>query len=183
MVNGSWKRSLRKESRLAVEVARTQGSVNGLSSLEPESILSELLDLEPGLNEEAYYSERALFYNPGRVAPLGVIFAAIKDHDGPNDKKSKLSRGGVFRFAFQLPLRNYEDRFGRVPPRPAKGKFVEIEHDPSVLDELTPHPVYAWMRWVQVLSPTGRTFDSLLPSLEESLMSVRARWSMRFGSR
>ena len=39
--------------------------------------------------------------NPGRTAALGVMFAAIKDHDGPNDQASRLSRPGVYRLAFQ----------------------------------------------------------------------------------
>lgn len=150
---------------------------------DPDEILRELISLDPHLEEEAYYSERALFYNPGRSAPLGVIFAAVKDHDGPNDTRSLLSRPGVFRFAFQLPRPEYERRFGRPPARPAKGEVVALDHDPSVLDELTPHPVYAWMRWVQILRPTRPTFDSLLPPLEESLASVRARWGARSASR
>ncbi|HYO61634.1 MAG TPA: DUF6194 family protein [Actinomycetota bacterium] len=163
---------------MTLEVAASRSAV-----LDPDSILDELARLDPHLNEEAYYSERALFYNPGRSVPLGVIFAAVKDHDGPNDKRSRLSRPEVFRFAFQLPRPEYERRFGRPPPRPAKGEVVTIDHDPSVLDELTPHPVYAWMRWVQILCPTRPAFDSLLPPLEESLASVRARWDARASSR
>jgi hypothetical protein len=151
-------------------------------ALQPEEILTELLDLDRNLNEEAYYSERALFYNPWRSAPLGVIFASVKEHDGPNDKMSRLSRPDVFRLSFQLTRHDYEDRFGPAPLRPLKGDPVSLEQDPSVLDELTPHPVYAWMRWVQVLSPTARTFDSLRPSLVESLVSVRRRWDARLAS-
>lgn len=151
--------------------------------LEPESILVRLAGLDPHLTEEAYYSERAVFYNPGRSAPLGVIFAAVKDHDGPNDRRSGLSRPGVFRFAFQLPRHEYDRRFGPAPARPAKGSAVTFGHDPSVLDELTPHPVYAWMRWVQVLCPSQATFGLLLPLVEESLLSVKARWAARAAPR
>ena len=132
---------------------------------------------------QAYYSERSVFYNPGRSAPLGVIFASIKEHDGPNDARSNLNRLGVYRLAFQLSQEEYEARFGRVPPRPAKGEFVRVDHEVSTLDVLAPHPIYAWMRWVQVLSPSRRTFDSLLPVLEESLVSVKARWEARAASR
>ncbi len=151
-------------------------------ALQPEEILTELLHLDRDLNEEAYYSERALFLNPRRSAPLGVIFASIKEHDGPSDKSSRLSRPDVFRLSYQLTRHDYEERFGPAPPRPLKGDLVSLEQDLSVLDELTPHPVYAWMRWVQVLSPTARTFDSLRPSLVESLVSVRRRWDARLAS-
>ena len=168
---------------MALDVAAAGRPVNGRRVIEPRSILGRLVVLDAHLDEELYYSERAVFYNPGRSAPLGAIFAAIKDHDGPNDKRSRLSRPGVFRFAFQLPRREYDRHFGPAPPRPAKGRSVTLEQDPSVLDELTPHPVYAWMRWVQVLCPTQGTFDSLLPLLEESLESVRTRWDARSAPR
>lgn len=148
----------------------------------PEQILAELRALDRGLREEDYYSERALFYNPGRAAPLGVIFSSVKDHDGPNDARSDLSRPGVFRVAFQLPPDEYTRRLGPVPPRPAKGAFVTIDADPSVLDALTPHPVYAWMRWAQILCPSRASLDGLMPVLEASLAGVRARWGRRQAS-
>ena len=38
-------------------------------------------------------------------------------------------------------------------------------HDFTALDELMPHPVYGWMGWVQVLSPSRRTFGEIQPLL------------------
>jgi hypothetical protein len=70
--------------------------------IEPEAILDDLLGLDPALMRQGYYGERSVFYNPGAAAPLGVIFASIKDRDGPDDKRANLSRPGVYRFAFQL---------------------------------------------------------------------------------
>jgi Family of unknown function (DUF6194) len=147
--------------------------------IEPAEILGELLELDPHLRLEPYYSEQAIFYNPGGAAPLGVIFAAIKDHDGPNDKASRLSRPGVYRFAFALAPAEYGARFGEPPSRPPRGRAVQIASDPAALNELGPHPVYAWMRWVQILTPARRDFVALRPSLEESLGLVRARWQRR----
>lgn len=148
-------------------------------AIEPAAILAELLELDPDLRVEPYYSEQAVFYNPGRAAPLGVIFAAIKDHDGLNDQASRLSRPRVFRLAFALAPRAYAARFGDVPPRPPRGGVVRLEFDPAALNELAPHPVYAWMRWVQILAPTRRQFVALRPLLEESLTLVQARWKRR----
>ena len=38
--------------------------------------------------------------------------------------------------------------------RPAKGGVVALpDYDPTRVNELMPHPIYAWMRWVQILSP------------------------------
>ena len=151
--------------------------------LEPEGILDRLLEFDEGLGVEEYYSERAAFYNPGRAAPLGVIFAAIKDHDGPNDRRSHLDRPGVFRFAFQLTRADYIAHFERVPPRPPKGSAVEVPFDVSRRDVLTPHPVYAWMRWVQILCPTAESFEELRPMLDRSLAAVKERWRKRATSR
>jgi hypothetical protein len=152
----------------------------GRRAIDPEDILVELVDLDPGLRREAYYGERSIFYNPGGVAPLGAIFASVKDRDGPNDKASKLGREGVYRFAFCLPPERFAERFGEPPRRPPKGGAVDLSaFDLTRLGELMPHPVYAWMRWVQILSPTRRQYESLQPLLEESLELVKAKWKQK----
>jgi hypothetical protein len=150
----------------------------------PEEILRELLALDHGLRLEPYYGERAVFYNPGGAAPLGVILAAVKDHDGPNDRAAELSRDGIYRFAFGMSPRTFTRLFGAVPARPARGDAVALPgYDLTRLDELVPHPVYAWMSWVQVLAPTAARFESLRPLLAESLELARARWRRRAVSR
>ena len=152
----------------------------GPRTIEPEELLRELLAFDADLRLEAYYGERAVFYNPRRTAPLGVIFASVKDRDGPNDARARLSRAGVYRLAFGLPAASFERRFGGIPARPPKGAAVALPgHDLTRLGELTPHPVYAWMSWVQVLAPTAACFESLRPLLAESLEVVRAKWERR----
>jgi Family of unknown function (DUF6194) len=151
-----------------------------LSAIEPEELLSDLLGLDPGLRRQAYYGERSIFYNPGGVAPLGTIFASIKDHDGPNDQAAKLSRQGVYRLAFCLTPERFAERFGQPPRRPPKGSSVDLAgYDLTRLDELMPHPVYAWMRWVQILSPSRPQYQALKPLLAESLEVVKAKWTQR----
>ncbi len=148
--------------------------------LEPEEILTGLLGLYPGLRRERYYGERALFYNPDGSAPLGTIFCAIKDRDGPNDKASGLSRPGIFRFAFEMSDATFKRHFGRPPRRPPKGELLELRgHDVTRLDVLAPHPVYAWMRWVQILAPTAGRLEALRPLLAESIELVREKWQRR----
>jgi Family of unknown function (DUF6194) len=148
--------------------------------VEPGEILSDLLGSDPALSLERYWGERSIFYNPGRRAPLGVIWVSVKDHDGENDSSAELSRDGVYRFAFQLPRGEYERRFGGLPRRPPKGGVVDLPgYDPTRLDELMPHPVYAWMAWVQILAPTQARFESLRPLLADSLDGVRAKWRRR----
>src|SRR5918997_5089315 len=137
-------------------------AVTAQRAIEPENILCDLLRLDPSLRRERYWGEQSLFYNPGRSAPLGVIFASIKDHDGENDRSANLARDGVYRFAFCLAPATYARLFGNPPARPPKGGVVTLpDYDPTRVNELMPHPVYAWMRWVQILSPSRARFDSL----------------------
>jgi Family of unknown function (DUF6194) len=146
--------------------------------MEPEELLSDLLGLDPGLRRRSYYGERSIFYNPGDAAPLGAIFASIKDRDGPNDNAARLSRPGVFRLAFCLTADRFAERFGQPPRRPPKGGSVDLAgYDLTRPDELMPHPVYAWMRWVQILSPSRSQYQSLQPLLAESLEAVKANWA------
>ncbi len=149
-------------------------------AIEPEEILRDLVRFDPGLRQERYWGERSIFYNPGGRAPLGVIFASIKDHDGENDRSSQLSREGVYRFAFCLARDAYADMFGDTPARPPKGGVVDLpDYDPTRVQRLMPHPVYAWMRWVQILSPTREQYESLKPFVLESLEAVKAKWTRR----
>jgi hypothetical protein len=148
--------------------------------MDPEDILRDLLALDPALRRERYYGERAVFYNPGGTAPLGVIFASVKDRDGPNDRAARLSRRGIYRLAFGLTRPTFARLFGAVPRRPPKGRAVTLPgYDLTHIDQLTPHPVYAWMSWVQILSPTATRFASLEALLGESLELARERWSRR----
>jgi hypothetical protein len=154
--------------------------VTAPNAIDPEDILRDLLGLDPGLRLERYWGEQSVFYNPGRLAPLGVIVASIKDHDGANDRAAKLSHAGVYRLAFCLAPDTYVRRFGQPPARPPKGGVVQLPaYDPTRLNELMPHPVYAWMRWVQILAPTAAQYASLRALLAESLVLAQAKWQRR----
>jgi hypothetical protein len=67
-----------------------------------------------------------------------------------------------------------------TPRRPPKGGVVDVAaNDVTRIGELSPHPVYAWMRWVQILSPTLEQYESLKPLLSESLAAVKSKWQQR----
>jgi hypothetical protein len=149
-------------------------------AIDPEEILSDLLGLDTALQRERYYGERAIFYNPGRAARLGGIVAGIQDHNDPNDRSSRLWRADGYRFAFGISPGTFARRFGEVPPRPPKGETVALPgHDLDRVGELTPHPVYAWNSWVQILAPTRAELESLQPLLAESLDLARIKWRRR----
>ena len=151
-----------------------------LPAVKAEELLSELLGLDPGLRRQADDGERSILDNPRGAAPLGTIVASVKDHDGPNDKAAKPPRQGAYRLAFRLTSERFAERFGQPPRRPPKGGLVDlVGHDPTRLGELAPHRVYAWMRWVQILSPTRAQYETLKPLLLDSLEVVKSRWRKR----
>ena len=57
-----------------------------------------------------------------------------------------------------------------------KGGVVATGHDFTEVDTLMPHPVYAWMGWVHVLSASPRTFADLRPLLAEAYDAVVAKY-------
>jgi hypothetical protein len=145
----------------------------------PDEVIDALVAAYPGLVPKETCGETSLFYNPGRALASGAYFATIKEHDGENDRASALDRDGVFRLSFGLAPATYERLFGPRPPRPAKGQAVATGHDFTALDELTPHPVYAWMGWVQILCPTEQSWASLRPLLDEAHARAKGAFDAR----
>jgi hypothetical protein len=150
-----------------------------MAPMTAETVIQRLTLEFQGLVPKASWGETSLFYNPNNVLKNGVYFATIKEHDGENDKASQLDREGVFRLSFGLPPVNYEQLFGPRPPRPDKGGVVPTGHDFTALNELMPHPVYAWMSWVQVLSCTEHTLRGLTPLLTMAYEKARAGFTRR----
>jgi hypothetical protein len=129
----------------------------------PTEIVHEICARFGGLVPKASWGETALFYNPGGLLVHGVYFCTLKQHDGANDRASHLDREGVFRVAIGLTPASYASMFGNKPARPAKGACAATGHDFTALNRLMPHPVYAWMGWAQILSPSRDRFEELLP--------------------
>lgn len=134
----------------------------------PKTVISKICAEFSGVVPKSSWGETSLFYNPEKALPNGVYFCTIKEKDGENDKASNLNREGVFRLAIGIPPTTYTGLFGAKPPRPAKGCIVSTGHDFTQLNVLTPHPIYAWMSWIQVLSPTEETFEQVLPLIKEA---------------
>ena len=68
---------------------------------------------------------------------------------------------------------------GSGSARPAKGGVVNTGHDFAALDVLGPHPVYAWMGWVQALSPTTSAYPENRPLIEEAHRPDVAKFAPR----
>lgn len=154
-------------------------SADMVSEMTPSDVIESIVSAYPGLEPSRSWGETSLFYNPDRLLPNGVYFATLKERDGANDTASELDRPGVFRLSFGLPTDRYEALYGPRPARPAKGGCVATGHDFTSIDELMPHPVYAWMGWVQVLSPSRTTLAAVQPLLSAAHGAAAQRYHRR----
>ncbi|WLP93817.1 DUF6194 family protein [Psychrobacter sp. M13] len=121
-----------------------------------------------GVKPKTSWGETSLFYNPDNILPNGVYFCTIKEQDGDNDSASNLNRESVFRLSLGVGKEVYIEVFGATPKRPAKGETVDIEQDFSQLNLLMPHPIYAWMGWICINSPTNDSFAKMTKYIELS---------------
>jgi len=145
----------------------------------PETIIKLLTSELDGVVPKSSWGETSLFYNPGKLLPNGVYFCTIKEKNGDNDKSSELDRDSVFRVSVGVGKSNYEQHFGIKPKRPEKGGIVNTGHDFTKLDELMPHPIYAWMSWVQILSPSKSSFDSCYPLIKDAHASAVMKFNKK----
>lgn len=141
-------------------------------AITPEAIIDRICNTFSGITPKATWGEISLFYNPGGYRPNGVYVCTIKQQDGSHDRASNLDREGVFRLSIGLPPEAYQPLFGQKPARPAKGGVVTTGHDFTQRNQLMPHPIYAWMGWVQILSPSQEAFEGIFPLIEAAYQAA-----------
>lgn len=146
-----------------------------------EQIVDDLLNRFDNLIVKKTWGETSLFFNPNAASAHGSYFLTIKESDGKNDKASNLGRDGIFRVSFGVSRNSYEALFGPKPPRPTKGGVVETKHDFTQTNLLMPHPIYAWMNWLQVLNPSVETWSSIHHLVQESYVLSKARFEHKKG--
>jgi hypothetical protein len=150
--------------------------------VKPEEIVEQITSNFEGVIPKSSWGETSLFYNPNQVLPNGIYFCTIKEKNGDNDKASELDREGIFRLSIGISQRDYEKQFGSRPQRPSKGCIIDADHDFAKLDTLMPHPMYGWMSWVQVLNPSGSTFNNLLPFINEAYSKAVIKFNQKTGN-
>ena len=138
-----------------------------------------ILDNYQGVIVTDAYRERSFFYNPDGSLPKGIYFATIKESDGPNDKASNLDRDGIYRLSVGVGKKQYQQLFGDVPKRPAKGEIVELDLDFSTTGMIMPHPIYAWLGWVCINNPDIEKLDLLKHLLDISYQNVLAKFAKK----
>lgn len=136
--------------------------------MKPHDILQACLTNLPDTLLLQSWGESGIFYNPGRTRKRGVYVLTVKEKDGANDRASHLDRPGMFRVNLGLRKETFRRLFGPLPARPPKGGVVETGCDFTAPDQLLPHPVYAWMGWVCVLTPSLETWKAMEPLVRES---------------
>lgn len=144
-----------------------------------DEILRQCLDRLEGTVLVESWGERGIFYNPGHALKRGVYLLTIKERDGANDRASQLDRPGIFRVNIGVRPDTYRTLFGPKPARPQAGGVVSLPCDFTVLDQLIPHPVYAWMGWVCILNPSEEAFQRTWPLVEEAHGYAREKFQKR----
>lgn len=149
-----------------------------MTDLRMQTAIDHLASLV-GVNVVEAWGETSFFYNPDDRFARGTYFATIKDKDGEHDRGSQLDREGVWRLSMGVRSQTFETLFGRRPARPANGKAVEGPWDFARLDTLMPHPTYAWMGWVAILSPSAASWAKCKPQTEDAHRRAVATFEKR----
>lgn len=149
------------------------------NAISEQELTRLILDRYEGLICKEAYRETTFFYNPDQLLPNGIYVCTIKSEDGPNDKASDLNRASVYRLSCGLPADKYYDLFGAKPKRPAKGQTVDLEVDFTALDQIIPHPIYAWMGWVCVNNPEEETLRHFLALMDFSYEKAKRAYIKR----
>ena len=106
---------------------------------------------------------------------MGGTFFSCNEQSWPNfatittgddfDDASDLGRDGVFRLNLGVTGATFRRLVGDI-----------AEPDPTALDTLIPHPLYARQHWVSILNPSAHTFETIVrPLLEEAHGIVSTR--------
>ncbi len=91
------------------------------------------------------------------------------------DTASDLNRPGVFRLNIGVSKTTYLSLFGSPSGRPGSNGVVETGHDFTAINQIMPHPIYAGMFWICVLSPSETTFEKVKPFLAEAYTRAAGR--------
>jgi hypothetical protein len=144
-----------------------------------DQLITQIQSKYDGLNLLNTYGEKSLFYNPDNILTKGIYFATIKEADGQNDKASDLNCQDVFRLNLGITKTTYEKLFGTKPARPSKGGIVDTGHDFTATNQLTPHPIYAWLHWLAILNPEADSLEQIWELLDESYKQVQKKYAIK----
>lgn len=145
----------------------------------PDYILQYCLENLQGTVLVESWGEKGIFYNPDRKLKRGVYILTVKEKDGENDRSSDLNRENIYRVNLGVHKETFAEMFGALPKRPEKGGIVDMPYDFTEINNIIPHPVYAWMGWICVLNPTEMIFEELKPFIQEAYKYAREKYEKK----
>lgn len=149
-----------------------------------EEIINIIQNKYDGIILKDAYKEKTFFFNPDNRLKNGVYFCTIKENDGPNDKSSKLYRENIYRISCSIDIDSYEKLFGKKPKRASKGKTVILDNSLNIkfddINVIMPHPIYAWMGWISINSPSENKFIEFLNFIDISYKKSKEKYAKKF---
>ena len=130
--------------------------------------LGGVLTLAPGPGDgtpQIAWGDLFFYYAPDGVIPNTQPFATIVTKDYPDDTSSQLDRPGHYRV--------------NVAAGKAEFERLSTDVDPSTLDALFAHPVYAAQHWLSVVNPGPATDAALRELLATAHALARGRAERR----
>lgn len=147
--------------------------------IKPNDIFEYCFENFDGITLVRSWGEDSLFYNPDNRLKRGVYILTIKEKDGLNDSASNLNRENIYRVNIGIRKNSFLSLFGEIPKRAAKGQVVEMDFEFDALNQIIPHPVYAWMSWICALNPDEKTFENLKPYIYEAYEYAKEKFEKR----
>jgi hypothetical protein len=138
-----------------------------------------LVETLPDVVAKDAWGETSYFFNPGHLLKRGTYFVTIKEKNGENDRASNLDRAGIWRLNIGICKATFLSIFNAIPERPPKGGVIAGPWDFTATDFITPHPIYGWMSWIAVLSPSEETWQHCIPLIKDAYERASATFEKR----
>ncbi|MGQ4617528.1 DUF6194 family protein [Nocardia sp. R7R-8] len=133
--------------------------------------------LRPGPGDgspEISWGDTFFYYSPDGAVPKATQpFATIVTKNYPGDESSGLDRPDAFRVNIAAGKEAFTHWTGHTPREPF------TPDDPSAVDTVIPHPVYASAGWLAVINPGARTDEPTRVLLRTAYELARSRRAAR----
>ena len=137
-----------------------------------------VLELAPTAGSDAppvAWGDHFFYFAPNGRVPQGQPYATIVTKDYPDDTASRLDPPGRWRVNIHVGRHRFEAVLGYGP------RSVPDGIDYAEPDVVLPHPVYAELGWLSVVTPGSRTFPTTLELLRDAHEDAKRRATRRTG--
>lgn len=148
--------------------------------MDPAAITNHLTEAFDGVEAVEAWGTAFFYVRPSSPpAPQDSYFATIKTSDDEYDSASRLDRPDVYRLSIGVGRETFAGLFDGSGEAVAEPAGEGATADPTELDRLMPHPLYASASWVCVLSPSRATYQRLQSLLTEAYRRAAERVEKR----